>query len=260
MQQSATPIIVYQMGKVGSKTVAASLASMDVKAPIFHEHFLSDVSIDRLRANVERGENVRRSAEILTTINERREVIDADNGKRWKVVTLVREPISRGIGTFMASYFKGWQAFQLTDADSAQRIAEMQAQYHQRGHKYSDYEAHWFKTEIESMFSIDVLSDEFDAEKGYQTYSGDKADVLLIRLEDIGRSGRDAFREFLGVDGFSVVNANTSEGKDYRPIYDQFLRTLEFDPTFLDETYDKPVVSHCYSPQEIDAFKLKWGG
>ena len=50
---SASPIIIYQMGKVGSKTIRVSLKSLGLENPIYHSHILT---ADR---NVE-SENKRR--------------------------------------------------------------------------------------------------------------------------------------------------------------------------------------------------------
>jgi hypothetical protein len=148
------------MGKVGSRTVITSLQSLKLKDAVFHAHFLSDSSFDRVRGKINGEDDGTYVTQTLAHMSKQRDLIDADDSKRWKIITLVREPISRGIGTFMASYFKSNPIFDMNGPDSKSTFSAMHGLYYSRGHKYSDYEAFWFKSELESMFGIDVLSSE----------------------------------------------------------------------------------------------------
>lgn len=40
-----TPILVYQMGKVGSSTIVNTLKSSNINNPVYHIHFLSSEGI-----------------------------------------------------------------------------------------------------------------------------------------------------------------------------------------------------------------------
>ena len=43
-----TPIVVYQMGKVGSSTIVASLHTLKLDSPIYHIHTLTQERIDSI--------------------------------------------------------------------------------------------------------------------------------------------------------------------------------------------------------------------
>ena len=95
------PIITYQMGKVGSSTVQASLVAVDPERPIYHVHFLNPArvrEIEQQRRNyfgTEKISLLRRpwlSEFLFKQIRKQ--------NRNWKIVTLVREPIARNISTF----------------------------------------------------------------------------------------------------------------------------------------------------------------
>ena len=104
LQYEEPPLLLYQMGKVGSKTIRRSLKPLELDRPVFHVHFLSP---DR----VEQTEKERRK--YLGTDKEhllkhvwqyqylrKRMESDLDGQRKWKIVTLTREPIGRNISTF----------------------------------------------------------------------------------------------------------------------------------------------------------------
>ena len=94
---------------------------------------------------------------------------------------------------------------------------------------------------------------------GYKIYSGPRLDLLLIRLEDLNRCHRQAFKEFLGLDEFTLLRANEGTEKHYGEIYRRFTEEVKFPPAFLDKMYSMKYVRHFYSPGEIDAARARWG-
>ena len=72
----------------------------------------------------------------------------------------------------------------------------------------------WFDSEMKSVFGIDVFSSDFPKSRGYKIYKEEHADLLLMRSEDINKCVSEAFKEFLDINNFTLVNANTSSEKD----------------------------------------------
>ena len=96
------PVLVLQMGKVGSKSVQAGLDALQLDRRIYHAHFLS-------RERTAQTEQKRRK--YFRTANEsylRRpwlnqflvRAYETSTDKKWKLVTLTREPIGRNISAF----------------------------------------------------------------------------------------------------------------------------------------------------------------
>jgi len=88
-------IIVYQMGKVGSRSVFESLKESGVK-PIFHVHRM-------IPSNIERVKNGYRKRNV-TPLNERIGPILYNkilkSKRKAKIITLIREPLGRNISAF----------------------------------------------------------------------------------------------------------------------------------------------------------------
>ena len=151
-----TPIIVYQMGKVGSVSIRDSLESYGVE-PVFHVHKMNPNSIQRIREN-DLAMNRTPSDWWLS------EILFADiirKGKRAQFITLVREPISRSISTFFQNFGR-FTGAEYDDADLA--IQELV-------NTFIDKYRHpvpltWFDVEIKQTLGIDVFEYPFPKEKG----------------------------------------------------------------------------------------------
>jgi hypothetical protein len=116
----------------------------------------------------------------------------------------------------------------------------------------------WFDSELKQVFGVDVLSSSFPHSKGYRTYQGETADVLLIRLENLDACAREAFKEFLNIDNFVVRGENFSTDKSYRDVYRAFTKSIEFPETYLTRMYESRFAKTFYSEEEIASFKSKW--
>jgi hypothetical protein len=116
----------------------------------------------------------------------------------------------------------------------------------------------WFDIEIKGTFGIDVFASDFPKSKGYEIYKGRKAELLLIRLEDLRRCARKAFKEFLDIEDFNLVDSNIAKKKEYYHIYKRFLDTIVLSETYLDEIYSIKWVKQFYSDDEITELKTKW--
>lgn len=95
-----TPILIYQMMKVGSNTVRQTLASV-LDQPILHIHFLAQDNLTSHCLGIEREHEWRYVAKSLPQMNYLYSLIKNTSAKnRWKVIVLVRDPIARNISLF----------------------------------------------------------------------------------------------------------------------------------------------------------------
>lgn len=257
------PLLVFSMGKVGTSTVAHSLKSIVPKVPVYHIHTLCE---DRIK---QQEEVYKKHFRQLRTIHghllnslflHHRICRMRRDGIRWKVVTLVRDPIARNVSAF-------FQSLKTTYADCgfAERIAAggddkllsdmtrffVEEVDHNRA-------LSWFDREIKQVFGVDVLAQNFHVDKGFKIYSGDYADILVIRLEDLDRCAANAFRQFLGLDGFTVIKEQLAGQKYYSDVYRQFRAQLTLPTSVLDSVYRSRLAERFYSPQEIKTFRAKW--
>ena len=176
--------------------------------------------------------------------------------KNYKVVTLVRDPIATNISGFFQNADLWLPELKSTPHLSATDLKRISARF------FSEYPHEvplkWFDMELKRVFEIDVFSEPFPKSKGYQIYAGKKADVLLLRLESLESCGREAFREFLHFEDFTLKEANTADKKAYASTYHQFSDNLTIPESYLDLMYGSKYAQHFYSSVELEAFKIKW--
>jgi hypothetical protein len=264
------PLLIYQMGKVGSKTIRSSLQALNLDMPIFHVHFLT-------RERVKKTEKERRK--YLGTGKEgllkhvwqyqylRKRIASGLSGKQWKIVTLTREPISRNISTFFENlevetldasgrYHIKSDYYGLDVVLNIEDIDQLVELFFER--LRHDSPLVFFDRELGSMFGVDVFASEFPMSRGYKIYEGEHADVLLIRLENLNDCACDAFKEFLNIEGFTLRTTNVASTKVYAPLYEKFKDSLILPEAYVRRMYTSKYMRHFYSEAEIARFRAKW--
>jgi hypothetical protein len=116
----------------------------------------------------------------------------------------------------------------------------------------------FFDREIKGVLGVDVFSREFPKSKGYCIYEGEFADILLLRLEDLNRVAREAFREFLDIPDFELTSSNVGSEKGYALLYKKFKEDVDLPDEYLRRRYGSRYMRHFYSAGEIERFQEKW--
>jgi len=257
------PVVVYQMGKVGSSTVVASLQSLDLKRPIYHVHTLIFERIRDRRQKYERmfrsgaPMELRRASHLFASQYLSKRVKRGAFKQRWKVISLVRDPIAMNVSGFfqiidyyIPRFFSRFEAGQIRIEDTIEIFLK-------------DYDHDkplvWFDIELKSTFGIDVFASPFLASKGYAIYRGANVDALVLKLESINASAEPAVKEFLGIENFRLVQANVAEDKSYFAAYKSFKDMLTLPQAYLDKMYDSKLARHFYTEEELARFRGKWG-
>lgn len=270
LQYKKPPLLIYQMGKVGSKTIRSTLQASTLDRSVYHVHLLSPDRIEKLET--ERREYLGTEKEhLLKHIWQyqhlRKQMADDSTSGRWKIVTLTREPISRNISAFFENL-----EVSLLDADhrygirsdyygfditlDGENIDELVRLFFER--LYHDRPLVFFDEELKTVFGVDVFASDFPVSRGYKIYEGERADVLLVRLESLNRCARDAFKEFLGIEDFALVNANVGGDKAYSSLYERCKESIVLPQAYIDRMYDSKYMLHFYCDEEIAGFRAKW--
>jgi hypothetical protein len=268
---SEDPILILQMGKVGSKSVEAGLDALEMNRSIYHAHFLSrertaETELQRRKFfRTERQSYLQRpwlNQFILQTFEETRDT------RRWKLITLTREPVARNISAFFENlevvpcdtdggFEVSSDYYQIEPTVvSVGDLSDLEKMFFERARH--DSPVKFFDREIKDIFGIDVLASGFSTEKGYEIYSSSKADLLVLRLESLADCSRDAFAEFLGIDDFQIINRNIGTEKVYASLYSAFKRGAAFDSDYVNTLYNSDYMKTFYSGAEIDAARARW--
>jgi len=255
------PIIVYQMGKVGSKTIEHSLRyyyqnrGMDVE--IYHAHFLN--YLEEMERNARKQKISKHALQHIHEMKALKKKLESDPNRKWKLISLVRDPVARNIAGFFQAlsvnqHIPDWKVrHQRGDL----KVEELLEKFLSLGDDYHNHPATWFDSQLKPVFGIDVYEKPFPHEKGYEIYSNDRFELLVIRMEDLNRCAAEAIGRFLDIDGFEIINSNTSDEKDYKDLYKAF-NDLPIPAEYVEQLYASRFARHFYSTEELTHFTKYW--
>jgi hypothetical protein len=263
------PLLVYQMGKVGSTTVVAALRTTRINRRIYQLHILAPEVVGKFE--IWRKTSFPQINDDLKYVWRcqyiYKRVQRGLSGKKWKIITLVRDPIARNISDFFQNIEvtplgsdrewrlrSEWYDFESTiNNDNVQELIEIFFERYRH-----DAPSIWFDREFKGVLDIDIYANDFSTSKGYKIYEEESADVLLIRLENLGDCAAEAFKAFLDVDNLTLRSKNVGSRKDYADIYRTFRDSIVFPAVYLDEMYSSRFARHFYSEAEIERFRATW--
>ncbi len=258
-KKTDTPIIVYQMGKVASTTIVDGLHSSKPDIPVYHVHFLSESGIkdaDERLARLVKSYNANTWC-LYESAFVRRELIDISEKRHIKIVSLAREPISRNISSFFFNVHKYVPDFDSYSVDDTSAMETLKMHFLDSFPEH-EYAINWFDDELKKTFGIDIYENEFTPEKGYSIISLDAVEVLLIKLEKLKECASHAFREFMDIRDFRLVNSNTADDQPYSGFYRKFLEEVRLPERYIDRMYESRYMKYFYSEQEIEQFRGIW--
>ncbi|MFX0093127.1 MAG: putative capsular polysaccharide synthesis family protein [Candidatus Hodarchaeota archaeon] len=238
-------ILVFQMGKVGSRTITRSLEVLDI--PTYHVHNLVCMS-EEIVGN-----------SFFAELNARyiyKHLIKGLNCRKLKIISLVREPVVRNISAFFARIN--------TTSDYLSSIARQKSlTLENLLDIFQNYFPHdqpltWFDMELKPVFGIDVYNEPFPQTQGYKIYTGDHPDLLLLKLETLNDCAQEAFEKFLGIENFTMLKANIARHKAYYPLYQHFLSAKLLPQPYIERMYASKYARHFYTEEELNRFQKNW--
>jgi hypothetical protein len=256
------PIVVLQMGKVGSRSVLASLERAVPDRPVVHAHFLSDAGLERARRVYARSwPGGRRAAHVFAS-----EALRARRARRpderWDVVTLVRDPVARNLSSFFQvgelQFGLDFAALRGDGADAGRLLEQLTTAFVERYDEH-DVPLRWFDTELAAPLGVDVYGRPFPAE-GFVVVEGPRARVLVLKTERLAECAAEAFGSFLGLDGFGLVERNVGEAKGYGDLYRAFVERVRLPEAYLERMYSSRYATHFYDGSERASFARRWRG
>lgn len=116
----------------------------------------------------------------------------------------------------------------------------------------------WFDYEIKALFGVDIYAYPFDKEKGYTIIEQDNIRILVYKCEKLNQLEK-IIGEFLEEPEYSLKNSNQGEEKVYSYVYKRFKEEVKLNKQYFDYYYaDNPRLKHFYTDSEIEQFKNKW--
>lgn len=230
-------LLLYQMGRVGSHTIKDALQD---RAEPYHVHGL--IKTD--------GEFV--TSANLSVFKKLNKAIETGEGIR--IISLARDPVARSISAFF------WQIHMFC-GDKESTLMDVEAVRNCFLYKYNmNFTLDWFDYEFVKVLRFPLYDYPFDWEKGYTIYEFPILSVLIIRTEDLNRSGAAAIKEFMNID-VEIGHSNpTKRRRQVTKYYDNFINNVVFDEEYLDRMYNSNYAKYFYASHELEAFKKRWMG
>ncbi len=259
-RQSRNPlpaILVYQMGKVGSRTVYRTLISLGLPNPIYHVHWLSPAGIEAERARYRQAgarmdRHLRESRSLCRQIERQAE-------REWWIITLVRDPIARRVSELFEQIWMFHPEWLTRDgtprADAA--LAELEA-------SFASYDARsdkchtWFESELKQVFGVDIFDHTFDREAGHGLIERGQVRLLVLRLEDLDCNA-GMIGHFVRHSGpVMLIKANIAENKHYAEAYRAVNAAFRLPPPLCRQIYGTRYAETFYTPEMRAAFVQRW--
>jgi 2-polyprenyl-3-methyl-5-hydroxy-6-metoxy-1,4-benzoquinol methylase len=266
-------LLIYQMGKVGSQTIEATLRAMKLPHLIYRPHFLArgrlEIMRDRLRnasmPDYER-ESLREQLAEATLLHHTLQIRNSIRKilpciPRVHIITGIREPVSQILATLFqlhGTYFG--EIEKITPEACRDLLLVAPGLDPQRADYMKRIRAgwgQWFDVELKSVLGIDVYAYPFSCERGYSIIENKWARALVYRFENFSALGK-MLEHFLGRPVPAIINQNISTEKEYAARYQMVKDQLRLPATFLDEQYDRKCPRHFYGDAEIESFKQRW--
>ncbi len=240
-------VVSYQMGKVASSSIAASVDSCEQ----FHSWSSEEpiMFFSSRNTGSAKGRLVQYFKWKLKFYKLKRRVQKAiGGGGRIKLVVGVREPVSRNA----SGYFQSLMSREI-NTTVEQAIEKFYAFCPHMG------PLHWFDIELKEKLDIDVYEYPFDLVKGCGQFKKGVFDVFIYRQEDL-RANAKALGEFLNITDFKLLNVNDGGDKWSAELYRKFLKEFNPSPAYLDLMYESKYFEHFYGEKLKGEYKAKWDG
>lgn len=214
-------VLVYQPGKVGSKSVCKSLERYGVHS--LHVHQLKSIPY----------------------IGKYMESIGG------KIISAIRNPLDWNVSQF-------WQLFEYMYIDHPVDNFNKLHEFHWNN-QWIYQELNWFEREMKGVLGIDVFDFPFDKEKGFTIIKKGNIELLLMTTEKLsGLSG--VIGEFMGISNFKLTDVNVGQQKDYRFAYEEYKKKIRIPNSIYEEFVNagNRYLWHFYTDEDMKSFYQKW--
>jgi len=269
-------VLVNSMGKVGSSSVHKTLSTHLDTYKSFHLHWLNfnNLTMDEkfIKTFYQKGRMDNSKMGILPDYILNGYYISKNLDKiaersRIKLITMTRDPVARNISAFFENlpYFFGYKISDNLQVKTPGQIATELCKIFkddfigQNKIGFIDGDPlTWFDEEIKEVIGVNVYSTPFHREKGYTIFQNKKADLLVMRLEDLDNIFPEAISEFLSISPTKLESTNRGGKKPYAEVYSIFKEKIELPDEYIEELYTSKYAKHFYSDDEITKFRNKW--
>ncbi len=249
---SERPVLIYQMGKVGSSSIASALRA-NTDFSVFSLHYMFPQTVDRMLENIQNKQvDLRRHPSLLLG----RAIFDGliCAGIPLRIITLVREPIARNMSAYFQNLYMSWD---VDDAHCKFSTEELVGRFLK---KSGNVPLTWFDEEFNKTLQIDVYRHAFSTEKKWGRIGSDLYDVLILRTDLPDEDKQRCIEEFLARSPIHLARRNVGTSKDYADAYERFVKQIRLPEAYVTKMLDSRYTRHFFSAREVAVLRSKWMG
>ena len=242
------PLLVWQMGKVGSTTLAQALQGVS-GLPAFHVHRLDARHMVRVRRQlVERGTTLGPGYHLGLAL--RRQIVRS--GRPARVLTLVREPVGRNL----SAWFQVMKRFapRLATGNPAPE-AVVEAFLERYTH---DEPLTWFDDELRAVTGLDVYGRSFPHDHGWMRLGDHRWDVLVMRHDLPDEQKLAVLRETWDLDLPPLRATNLTRESSEADLYRRVLSDVRLPAAYVDRLLDSRYARHFYEAKDRRRIRRRW--
>jgi len=172
-------------------------------------------------------------------------------------ITVLRDPLASSLSSFFEN-LKGKHPRVYKKCINSGNIQHLIDIYRVNYESIEKGYLSWLDDEIDTVFELDLYSHNFPKEKGYQIIRTDNIQLLVLKLEMLDDTISAAMYDFLGIDNFQLVRENVGANKDYKTLYNDFIKQDIYSADLVDSVYNHKYIRHFYSNEEVSGFRNKW--
>lgn len=241
LRTSPHAILIYQPGEVGASTVCRALLKEKIEA----------VQLQSLMSST--------GTKILDEIFSYYLAKYKNGGV--KIITLVREPISRALALFMECFqntFVLKEEFEIKQCDDNYDLVECASKWMTMNLEEND-EFLWFDRELNKVTGVDIYQHPFDKERGYTWIKEGNIEILLLKTEKL-KENVAVIEEFVGEPGIELKCDYTGDERWTKFIFEELKRRIKLPARLLEDQYkDNWQLDHFYTEEEKEQFLQAWG-
>ncbi|MDB6059229.1 MAG: hypothetical protein JWO95_3073 [Verrucomicrobiales bacterium] len=229
--KAAPPLLVYQVGKVGSSSLEYSL---DRSWPGFtvHAHTMAPYE----------GETLELTGMREFVVKKRKPIF---------IISVVREPIARNVSAFFENFDREINKVGDRPILTVDKMIEIFLTHYPHDHTLT-----WFDKHMKADFGIDVYQHPFPS-TGVQVIEQGHVRLLLMRVEVDDAVKESAVKDFLGLKEFQIKRVNDAGQKSYSETYRVFREKFIPPDSYLEKMYESRFFKHFY-PGQMEQFVAKW--
>lgn len=225
------PILVYQMGKVGSYSTFSSIQE-HTDAVVIHSH---DLSIH----------NTEWELAFLFRLIQQKKI-------RSTIINLTREPISRNLSAFFYRFEKYVPEYD--------KNIDYECQYLQK--LFIDNYPHnlplkWYENYMKPLIGENLLERKFSS-LGFQQYHLDKIDLLVMRSELSDDMKSELVRNITELEGVSIGRKNVIRETRLLGLYKEFKSQLVLPADLVNRLCDSDYFNHFYNKEFVEETRRYW--